>query len=191
MTTEIDQEVLKIRELLSLTINQDTIHELRNCIQVLHGQVKSLEPLLPHFVNDIVLLMQDVYEAEEQFVHSGITNVGGAPQLRHDLLLIVAILSDILDADSLEKVELAPDLALFEWLIEFKDSDQFDRTAKHPLSLSHIVVRALLLFGLDSNNQYDVKRTFQTIAAAVFRGQIHHSYFEYATRYVHLKFACQ
>lgn len=65
--------------------------------------------------------------------------IGGAPQLRHDLLLIVAILSDILDADSLEKVELAPDLALFEWLIEFKDSDQFDRTAK----------QALLLFGLD------------------------------------------
>lgn len=100
--------------------------------------------------------------------------------MRHDLLLIVAILSDILDADSLEKVELAPDLALFEWLIEFKYSDQFDRTAK----------QALLLFGLDSNNQYDVKSIFQTIAAAVFRGQIHHSYFEYATRYVQLKFAC-
>jgi len=180
--------VLGMRQLLSSEINRNTIHALRKNINCLCGQLKNHEPLSPESVNEIAQLMQEVYQVEEQFLHSGVRNVEGAPQLLHDLLLVLAILPDVLDMDSEENLKLPPDLTLYDWLIEFKDSDRFDRHATHPLSLSHVVIRALLFCGLDAGNQYAVDNIFRRIAVAVFRREIHHSYFDYATRYVQLKF---
>ena len=180
--------VLKIRKLLSSAINRNTLHELRQNIGCLCGQLKNHGPLSPGSVNGIAQLMQEVYHVEEQFLHSGVRNVEGAPQLLHDLLLVLAILPDVLDMDSEKNLKLPSDLTLYDWLIEFKDSDRFDRHATHPLSLSHVVIRALILCGLDADDQYDVDNIFRRIAVAVFRRTIHHSYFDYATRYVQLKF---
>lgn len=150
--------------------------------------MKKQASLSPESAAVIARLIQEVYQVEEQFIHSGVRNVEGAPQLLHDLFLVLAILPEVLDMDSEESLKLPPGLALFDWLIEFKDSDRFDRDATHPLSLSHVVIRALLFCGLDADDQYDVDNVFRRIAVAVFRREIHHSYFDYATRYVQLKF---
>lgn len=180
--------VLELRRLLTTAISRNTIHELRQNIGSLCGQLKKQERLSPESAAAIAQLMQEVYQVEEQFIHSGVRNVEGAPQLLHDLLLVLAILPDVLDMDAEEKLKLPSGLTLFDWLIEFKDSDRFDRDATHPLSLSHVVIRALLFCGLDADEQYDVNNVFRRIAVAVFRREIHHSYFDYATRYVRLKF---
>ena len=180
--------VLELRRLLASAINRNTIHELRQNIGCLCGQLKKREPLSPESAVAITQLMQEVYQVEEQFIHSGVRNVEGAPQLLHDLLLVLAILPEVLDMDSEENLTLPSGLTFYDWLIEFKDSDRFDRDATHPLSLSHVVIRALIFCGLDANDQYDVDNVFRRIAVAVFRREIHHSYFDYATRYVQLKF---
>ncbi len=180
--------VLEIRRLLSSSINRHAIHELRGNIGCLCGQLKNHEPVSPDSANEITQLMQEVYHVVEQFLHSGVRNVEGAPQLRHDLLLVLAILPDVLDMDAAENLKLPPGLTLYDWLLEFTDSDRFDRDATHPLSLSHVAVRALIFCGLDADDQYAVGKIFRRIATAVFRREIHHSYFDYATRYVQLKF---
>jgi hypothetical protein len=180
--------VLELRRLLSLPINRNTIHDLRQNIGCLCGQLKKQQPVSPESANEIAWLMQEVYQVEEQFLHSGVRNVEGAPQLLHDLLLVLAILPDVLDMDAEENLKLPSGLTLYDWLIEFKDSDRFDRHATHPLSLSHVVIRALIFCGLDADDQYDVDNVFRRIAVAVFKRRIHHSYFDYATRYVQLKF---
>ncbi|HCN09663.1 MAG TPA: hypothetical protein DIT01_17185 [Lentisphaeria bacterium] len=180
--------VLELRRLLSSEINRNTIHELRQNIVCLCGQLKKHESLPPESVNEIAWLMQEVYQVEEQFLHSGLRNVEGAPQLLHDLLLVLAILPEVLDMDAEENLKLPSGLTLYDWLIEFKDSDRFDRHATHPLSLSHVVIRALIFCGLDADDQYDVDNVFRRIAVAVFRREIHYSYFDYAARYVQLKF---
>ena len=180
--------VLELRRLLASAINRNTIHELRQNIGCLCGQLKKRESLSPESAVAIAQLMQEVYQVEEQFIHSGVRNVEGAPQLMHDLLLVLAILPEVLDMDSEENLTLPSGLTFYDWLIEFKDSDRFDRDATHPLSLSHVVIRALIFCGLDANDQYDVDNVFRRIAVAVFRREIHHSYFDYATRYVQLKF---
>jgi hypothetical protein len=180
--------VLELRRLLASAINRNTIHELRQKIGCLCGQLKKQEPLSPESAAAIAQLMQEVYQVEEQFLHSGVRNVEGAPQLLHDLLLVLAILPEVLDMDAEENLKLPSGLTLYDWLIEFKDSDRFDRDATHPLSLSHVVIRALIFCGLDADDQYDVDNVFRRIAVAVFRREIHHSYFDYTTRYVQLKF---
>jgi len=180
--------VLELRRLLSSAINRNTIYDLRQNIGDLCGQLKKQELLSPESANEIAWLIQEVYQVEEQFLHSGVRNVEGAPQLLHDLLLVLAILPEILDMDAEEKLKLPPGLTLYDWLIEFKDSDRFDRHATHPLSLSHVVIRALIFYGLDAGDRYDVDNVFRRIAVAVFRREIHHSYFGYAARYVQLKF---
>jgi hypothetical protein len=185
-TTE--KTVSGIRNLLLLPVDRSTIHKLRESVNTIRDQLQSEDPLHPSLVNEIVVLMQEVHEAVEKFINTGIRNIEGAPQLRHDLLLTIAILPDILDQDSEESISLTLNLELYEWLIKFKDSDNFDRKAKHPLSFSHVAIRALILFGLDKNNYYNVENIFRTIAVAVFRRQIHPTYFEYAAQYVRLKF---
>ena len=182
-----EKMVLEIRDVLSGPLERSAIHKLRETVNSLREQLQSQKHLFPSQVSGITALMQDVFEFEERFRTVGLRNIEGASQLRHDLLLTIAILPEILDRNSEETIALTPNMKLYDWLVGFKDSTDFDRKAKHPLSLSHIVIRALILFGLDSNRHYEVDNIFRTIAVAVFKRHIHHSYFEYAAQYVRLK----
>ncbi len=184
-----DKTVSKIRKHLLIPVDTNTLRQLRKYVGALGDQLQSEKPISPPRVNDIIILMQEIFETGEQFLRMGIRNIEGAPQLRHDLFLIIALLPDLTDRNSLEPIELTPSLTLYDWLVQFKDSENFDRKAKHPLSLSHIVIRALICFGLDSHGRYDVEDIFQTLGIAVFKRQVHHSYFEYTAQYVRLKFS--
>jgi hypothetical protein len=184
--SDTEKTIAEIRRLLSGTLERNTIHKLRESVNSLREQLLSQERQCPSHVNRIITLMQDVFEFEERFRAVGLRNIEGAPQLRHDLVLTVAILPEILDRNTEETIALTPDLNLYDWLVAFKDSKNFDRKATHPLSLSHVVIRALILFGLDKNRRYNVDNIFRTIAVAVFKRHIHHSYFEYAAQYVRL-----
>ncbi len=176
----------KISNSLQLPINPGNIQILRDNINLLSNLLKVIT-LPPNQINKIVLLMQRVFDMGETFMRSGIRNVEGGAQLRHDLYLVLALIPEIIDVESTDLVSLDPNFDLYDWLLKFKESDEFDRGANHPLSLSHIVIRSLILFGLDSNGYYNTENIFRTIAVAVFKREIHYSYFPYAARYVNLK----